>query len=81
MAAETYCLELDTLLSVGELQDKEGPVMTHVVNFIPPTQPFKARWQRERGKRKTHVMAVTSLCGIFKETVALLKQCMWESTK
>lgn len=38
MAAETYSLELNTLLSVGELQGKEGLVVTHVVNFIPPTQ-------------------------------------------
>lgn len=40
MAAETYSLELDTLFSVGQLQGKEGPVVTHVVNFIPPTQPI-----------------------------------------
>lgn len=41
-AAETYGLELDTLLSVGELQGKEGPVVTHVVNFVPPTRPIQA---------------------------------------
>lgn len=37
MAAETYGLELNTLLPVGELQGKERPVVTHVGNFIPPT--------------------------------------------
>lgn len=53
MAAATYGLELNTLLSVGELQGEEGPVVTHVVNFIPPTQPIKAQWPRERrGRRK-----------------------------
>ena len=58
MAAETYGLELNTLLSVGELQCKEGPVVTHVVNFIPPTQPIKTHWpvererERERERRK-----------------------------
>lgn len=41
-ATETYGLELNTLLSVGELQGKEGPVVTHVVNFIPPTRPIQA---------------------------------------
>lgn len=39
-AVETYSLELNTLLPVGKLQGKEGPVVTHVVNFIPPTWPI-----------------------------------------
>lgn len=58
--AETYGLELNTLLSVGELQGKERPVVTHVVNFIPPTRPIWTQWHKEKGEEKTHdVIAVT----------------------
>lgn len=49
MAAETYGLELNTLLSVGELQGKEGPVVTHVVNFNPPTQTILSRGREKEG--------------------------------
>lgn len=55
MAAEAYGLELNTLLSVGQLQGKEGPVVTHVVNFIPPTQPIKAQWEKESQTEK-HIL-------------------------
>ena len=37
---ETYGLELNTLLSVCQLQGKEGPIVTHVVNFMPPIKPI-----------------------------------------
>ena len=52
MAAETYSLELNTLLSVGQLQGKEGPIVTHVVNFMPPTKPINTVAERRRRKRR-----------------------------
>lgn len=56
----TYGLKLNTLLSVGELQGKERLVVTHVVNFVPPTQPIKAQWCRGRGGRGGHMMSCQS---------------------
>lgn len=44
---ETHGLELHALLFVGQLQGKEGLIVSHVVNFIPPTQPIKNREGRE----------------------------------
>lgn len=44
---ETHGLELHALLFVGQLQGKERLIVSHVVNFIPPTQPIKNREGRE----------------------------------
>lgn len=45
---KTYGLELNTLLSVRKLQGEEGPIVTHVVNFMPPIE----QWQKEKEERK-----------------------------
>lgn len=62
MKRQTYGLELNTLLSVGQLQGKEGSIMTHVANIMPPTQLFNSVAKRmEEGKKHCMLLKENTL--------------------
>lgn len=42
---QTYGLELDCVFFVGELQGKEGLIMSHIINVIPPAETMKSSSQ------------------------------------
>lgn len=57
---DTYCLELNTFFSVGQLQGKKGPIVTHVVNFMPPTQPINTEPQKGREGKYKNIIPITA---------------------
>lgn len=42
---QTYGLELDCVFFVGELQGKEGLIMSHIINVIPPAETTQSSSQ------------------------------------